>query len=35
MNIAVRLNKNFQTQYNKLQTEFGDEFARLNGFSDG
>lgn len=35
MNIAVRLNKNFQTQYNKLQTEYGEEFARLNGFSDG
>ena len=35
MNIAVRLNKNFQTQYNKLQTEYGEEFAKLNGFSDG
>ena len=35
MNINIRLNKNFTTQYNKLQEEFGTEIARLNGFDDG
>ena len=34
MNINVRLNKNFTTQYNKMQSEYGEEFARLNGFAD-
>ena len=34
MNINIRLNKNFQTQFNKMITEYGEEFARLNGFSD-
>ena len=34
MEIKVRLNKNFQTQYNKLQAEFGTEIAALNGFDD-
>ena len=34
MDIKVRLNKNFQTQYNKLQAEFGTEIASLNGFDD-
>ena len=34
MNINIRLNKNFTTQYNKLQEEFGTELARLNGFDD-
>lgn len=33
-NINIRLNKNFTTQYNKMQSEYGEEFARLNGFSD-
>ena len=32
--INVRLNKNFTTQFNKLQAEFGEEFARLNGLGD-
>lgn len=32
--INIRLNKNFTAQYNKLQDEYGEEFARLNGFSD-
>ena len=35
MEINVRLKKNFTTQYNKLQAEFGTEIARLNGFDDG
>ena len=35
MNINVKLIKNFTTAYNKMQSEFGEEFARLNGFSDG
>ena len=34
MNINIRLNKNFTTQYNKNQSEYGDEMARLNNFSD-
>ena len=33
-NINIKLNKNFTTQFNKLQVEYGDEFARLNGLSD-
>ena len=33
-NINIRLNKNFTTQLNKLQTEYGEEFARINGLSD-
>ena len=34
MEINVRLKKNFTTQYNKLQAEYGTEIARLNGFDD-
>lgn len=34
-NINIRLNKNFTTQYNKMVTDYGEEFAKLNGFSDG
>ncbi len=34
MNINIRLDKNFTTQYNKLQAEYGTEIARLNGFDD-
>ena len=34
MEINVRLNKNFTTQFNKLQEKYGEEFARINGFSD-
>ena len=34
MLLNIRLNKNFTTQYNKMLTEYGDEFARLNGFAD-
>lgn len=35
MEINVRLKKNFVTQYNKLQAEFGTDIARINGFDDG
>lgn len=34
MNINIRLSKNFTTAYNKMQEEFGEEIAKLNGFSD-
>lgn len=32
--INIRLNKNFTTQFNKMLGEYGEEFARLNGFAD-
>ena len=35
MNINIRLNKNFTTQYNILQDEFGTDIAKINGFDDG
>lgn len=34
MKIDIRLSKNFTTAYNKMQTEYGEEFALLNGFAD-
>lgn len=34
MNINVKLNKNFTTQFNKMLVEYGEEFAYLNGFGD-
>lgn len=34
MNINIRLNKNFTTQYNRLQEEFGTDIAEINGFDD-
>lgn len=34
MNINIRLNKNFTTQFNKMLGEYGEEFAKLNGFGD-
>jgi len=34
MEINIKLVKNFVSQYNKLQTEFGTDIARLNGFDD-
>lgn len=33
--INIRLSKNFTTQLNKLNEKYGEEFARLNGLSDG
>jgi len=35
MEINIKLGKNFTTQYNKLQGEFGTDIARINGFDDG
>lgn len=34
MKIDIRLIKNFVSQYNKLQAEFGTEIASINGFDD-
>ena len=34
MDIKVRLNKNFQTQYNRMLAEYGEEFAKINGLSE-
>ena len=34
MKIDIKLIKNFVSQYNKLQSEFGTEISRLNGFDD-
>ena len=34
MDIKVRLNKNFQTAYNKMSEAYGEEMAYLNGFGD-
>ena len=34
MHVDIKLNKNFTTQYNKLQEEFGTEIASINGFDD-
>ena len=34
MNINIRTKKNFQTQFNKLQEKYGEEFANLQGLSD-
>lgn len=35
MNISIKLDKNFTTQYNKLQDDYGTVMAKLNGFDDG
>ena len=34
MNINIRLNKNFTSQFNKLSDKYGEELAYLNGFGD-
>lgn len=34
MNLNVRLDKNFTTVFNKLREEYGDDLAKLNGFSE-
>jgi len=34
LKINIQLNKNFVTQYNRLQAEYGTEIASLNGFGD-
>ena len=35
MKIDIKLIKNFVSQYNRLQAEFGTDIAKLNGFDDG
>ena len=32
--IHISLTRNFTAMYNKLQNEYGEEFARINGFDD-
>lgn len=32
--IDIKTVKNFTTQFNKLQAEFGEDFAKLNGLDD-
>ena len=34
MNINVKLSKNFQTAYNRMNEKYGEEMAYLNGFGD-
>ena len=34
MNINIRLSKNFTTQFNKMQGEYGEELSYLNGFGE-
>ena len=34
MKIDINLMKNFVSQYNKLQSEFGTDIAKINGFDD-
>ena len=35
MNINIELKKNFINAYNKMQNEYGEEMASINGFSAG
>ena len=34
INIGITLDKDFITQYNTLQAEYGSDIAQLNGFGD-
>ena len=34
MDLHITLDKNFTTVFNKLRNEYGDNLARLNGFSN-
>ena len=34
VNINIKLNKNFTTQWNKMIETYGEEFAQLNGFNE-
>ncbi len=34
MEINIKLNKNFTTAFNRMMNEYGEEMAKLNGFSD-
>lgn len=33
-NFTIKLNKNFQTAFNKMKEKYGEEFEKINGFSD-
>ena len=35
MNINIELKKNFINAYNKMQNDYGEEMAKINGFSAG
>ena len=35
MNINVELKRNFVNAYNKMQNDYGEEMAQLNGFAQG
>lgn len=34
MNINIKLGKNFTTAFNKMQSDYGEELSKINGFSD-
>lgn len=34
MDINIKLNKNFTTAFNRMMSDYGEELAKLNGFSD-
>lgn len=34
MDISIKLNKNFTTAFNRMLADYGEELAKLNGFSD-
>ncbi len=34
MNLSLILNKNFTTQFNKMSEKYGEEFEKINGFSE-
>lgn len=34
MEINVKLGKNFTTQFNKMCEKYGEDFEKLNGFSE-
>lgn len=35
MDIQIRLDRNFTTQFNRMLNDYGTEIAQINGFSDG
>lgn len=34
MNVNIKLNKNFATQFNKMEQEYGEQFRKLQGLDD-
>ena len=34
MNISINLDKDFSEKFNELREKYGEEVAKLNGFSD-